>query len=290
MKPLYMWAGGKNKMIPKYLKSPGIPYQGYDTFVEPFFGGGAMMIHIAENALSVKRFILNDINTEIVGLYKAIKDDVKYFIEICDEISAGYLLLSREDRKELYYKIRKIYIQDHPDWTPTQESAILYFLMKTAFNGIWQSTIEAKGKFCTPCGLLNQKDKVYDKNNVLEWNKFLQKVDIYSGDWKECVNNIEGKSFYFMDPPYRGSFTQYAQEFGDDKHQELIEFCKESDAKGHFVMYCNRDINDNFYNNKGNLSFESYPITYTAGRRATEKDGKRTAKSATEILLFSQWS
>ena len=69
MKPLYMWAGGKNKMIPKYLEKPGIPYSGYTTYAEPFFGGGAMMIHIAENNPSVKRFVLNDINQEIVGLY-----------------------------------------------------------------------------------------------------------------------------------------------------------------------------------------------------------------------------
>ena len=61
MKPLYMWAGGKNKMISKYLLSPGIPLAGYDTFVEPFFGGGAMMIWVNENNPNIKRFILNDI-------------------------------------------------------------------------------------------------------------------------------------------------------------------------------------------------------------------------------------
>ena len=36
MKPLYMWAGGKNKMIKQYLVSPSIPTDGFDTFVEPF--------------------------------------------------------------------------------------------------------------------------------------------------------------------------------------------------------------------------------------------------------------
>ena len=41
MKPLYIWAGGKNKMIPKYLENPGIPSD-KTTFIEPFFGGGAV--------------------------------------------------------------------------------------------------------------------------------------------------------------------------------------------------------------------------------------------------------
>jgi hypothetical protein len=29
-------------------------------------------------------------------------------------------------------------------------------------------------------------------------------------------------------------------------------------------------------------------VTYTAGRRATDKDGNRLAKAATEILLYSE--
>lgn len=300
MKPLYIWAGGKNKMIPKYKESPGIPYFGYDTYVEPFFGGGAMMIHIYENNPNIKKFVLNDINPEIVGLYTAIKNDVQNFLNECDVYCNHYLYLGRSKltdevtdevkakRKEYFYKIRQSYITDYPNWTKTKEAATLYFLMKTAFNGIFQSTIEAKGRFCTPAGLLNQKDKVYDVENVLEWNKFLQRVDIYSGDWKDCVDKIEGKAFYFFDPPYRDSFTQYGQDFTDAKALEVIEFSKKADLEGHLVMFCNRDAGDSFYtDNQGQLGIKYYDIKYTAGRRATEEDGSRTAKQAKEILLHS---
>lgn len=276
-------------MIPKYTESPGIPYSGYDTYVEPFFGGGAMMIHIYENNPNIKKFVLNDINPEIVGLYNAIKNDVQNFITECDVYCNQYLPLSKEKRKEYFYKIRKSYITDYPNWSKTKEAATLYFLMKTAFNGIFQSTIEAKGRFCTPAGLLNQKDKVYDVDNVLEWNKFLQRVDIYSGDWKDCVDKIEGKAFYFFDPPYRDSFTQYGQDFTDAKALEVIEFSKKADSEGHLVMFCNREAGDSFYvDNQGNLDIKYYDIKYTAGRRATESDGKRTAKQAKEILLHSR--
>jgi DNA adenine methylase len=84
MKPLYIWAGGKNKMIPKYQAQPGIPLSGYDTYVEPFFGGGAMMIHVYENNPTVKRFVMNDINPEIVGIYRAIKSDLANFLTRID--------------------------------------------------------------------------------------------------------------------------------------------------------------------------------------------------------------
>ena len=295
MKPLYMWAGGKTKMIPKYTADPGIPTSGYDVFVEPFFGGGAMMIHMSEINPGIKRFVLNDINPEIVGLYRAIKNDLKAFMAECDTLCNQYLPMDKASRKSFYYDVRKQYITDYPTWTPTKESAVLYFLMKTAFNGIFQSTKEAKGRFCTPSGLLNQKDKVYDRDNVQEWHKFLQRVDIHSGDWQQCVDVGEERAFFFFDPPYRDSFTQYAQTFTDQDHSDLIDFCKTADQTGHTVMYCGRDTADDFYTSRqGNLGLAKYPITYTAGRRATtevEEAGtttkKREAKAATEILLYS---
>lgn len=292
MKPLYMWAGGKNKMLPKYEANPGIPKSGYDTYVEPFFGGGAMMIYLAQNAPSIRRFVLNDINPEIVGLYRAIKTDVIGFMQECDQYCSVYLPLNLADRKRYYYDVRQRYITDYPNWSSIKESATLYFLMKTAFNGIFQSTKEAKGRFCTPSGLLNHKGSVYDRDNVLEWNQFLQRVDIYNGNWADCLA-VSDRAFYFFDPPYRDSFTQYAQTFTDQDHSDVIEFCRDADSAGHMVFFAGRDTADDFYSSRqGNLGLAKYPITYTAGRRstATKEDGstKRAAKSATEILLHSQ--
>jgi DNA adenine methylase len=291
MKPLYIWAGGKNKMIPKYLKEPGIPYSGYDTFVEPFFGGGAMMIHIYENNPTVKKFIINDVNAEIVGLYTAIKNDVKNFTARMDILQAQYLPLSKVDRKKFYYDLRTEYTTNWKQWNATDESATLYFLMKTGFNGIWQTTQTSNGRYATPSGLLNQTTKVYDNDNVIEWNAFLQKVDIFCGDWSQCA--VQGSAFYFMDPPYRDSFTSYGQVFGDQAHIDLIDFCKQEDLKGNTVFYCNRDAGDTFYtDNQGQLALSYYDVTYTAGRRKQNKDDagvitSQTAKSAKEILLYS---
>lgn len=291
MKPLYIWAGGKNKMIPKYQENPGIPYAGYDTFVEPFFGGGAMMVHIYKNNPTVKKFVMNDINPEIVGIYRAIKTDVDNFILRMDALESQYIPLSKEDRKKFYYALRDEYTLRWTQWNSTDESATLYFLMKTGFNGIWQVNQQSNGRFATPSGLLDQKTKVYDKDNVLEWNVFLQKVDIHCGDWAGCVESVEGKAFYFMDPPYRDSFTSYGQSFDDTAHIALIDFCKAADTQGHLVFYCNRDAGDNFYTqHQGQLNISYYDVTYTAGRRKqtkTEDGVSHSAKSAREILLHS---
>lgn len=287
-----MWAGGKNRMIPKYKVQPGIPLYGYDTYVEPFFGGGAVAIYVYENNPTIKRFVINDISTELMGIYHAIKNDVNNFLEFMYVMENKYMPLDKPDRKKFYYKLRSEYMKDYQKWSKTEESAALYFLMKTGFNGIWQTMKESDGRFATPSGLLNQKSVVFDSNNVLEWYKFLQKVDIYSEDWLECASGVGGKSFFFCDPPYRNSFTSYGQTFTDDDQKRCIEFCKEQDKKGNLVMYCNRDFDDDFYTkNKGDLDISYYDVTYTAGRRKQEKmangDTNYTAKPAREILLYN---
>lgn len=288
MKPLYMWAGGKGRMIPKYLKHPGIPLSGYDIFVEPFFGGGSMTIHILKFNPSIEKIIINDINEDIIDIYRQIRSNPNAFMSECDLICDHYLSLNKEDRKKFFYKVRESYIKDYTSWTKLKETATLYFLMKTSFNGIFQTKKDANGRFATPAGLLNHKDRVYDKANILYWHQALNKIEIYSGDWSDCISKIEGRAFIFMDPPYRNSFTQYEQDFDDEHQKKVIESCKQLDKNGHTVFYCNRDCKDSFYvDNKGDLEMAYYDTTYTAGRRATNEDQTKEAKKAIEILLFS---
>ena len=42
-KSLFMWAGGKRKLLKHY--APYMP-NSVDSYCEPFFGGGAMYIHV----------------------------------------------------------------------------------------------------------------------------------------------------------------------------------------------------------------------------------------------------
>jgi DNA adenine methylase len=288
IKPLYIWAGGKRKMIPHYTKSPTIPLDGYDTYVEPFFGGGAMMLHIYNNNPTVKNFIMNDINPEIVGIYTAIKTDVTNFLQRMDQLQAHYMPLNKEDRKKYFYEMREQYTTNWHVWSPTEESATLYFLMKTAFNGIWQVNQKSNGRFATPSGLLNQKTTVYDNENVMAWHDFLQRVDIRCGDWSSAVQDVSGRAFYFLDPPYRDSFTTYGQSNADQMQDDIIAFCRDRDAVGDIAWFCGRDSGDDFYTSRqGNLRLETYDIKYTAGRRKREDDGGHSAKKATEILLHN---
>ncbi len=281
MKPLFIWAGGKNKMLKHY--KPFMPSE-VKTYCEPFFGGGAMYINIV-NKYSPKELIINDVNTDIIRIYKTIKSDCDAFVKILDELSTEYLPLNKDGRKNYYYSLRHKHAYDYVSWDSTKEAAVLYFLMKTGFNGIYQVNKNTNDRYGTPSGLLNQKVRVYEKDVVEWWNKSLQNTQILSGDWKGCCEYVEDEkdNFVFLDPPYRGSFTSYGQEFSDDNQLDLINYVAEN--KNTKVFLCNRDIGDNFYeNNLGDLLIDKFPVTYTAGRRKKTDDGFE-AKQATEVLI-----
>ena len=66
-KPFVKWAGGKRQIIDK-LKLY-VPEE-YDTYYEPFVGGGALLFE-----LSPKKAVINDSNKELMNVYECIKDE-----------------------------------------------------------------------------------------------------------------------------------------------------------------------------------------------------------------------
>lgn len=276
MKPLFIWAGGKTKMF-KHYKDLMPPVEDIHSYSEPFLGGGAMFLYVIKK-YDIKKAYLNDINHDIIGIYENIKNHPQDFCVIVDDYQCRFIPLTKLDRKRFYYEVREEYIDNYDNWSYLQKSAVLYFLMKTAFNGIWQSSKKANGKFYTPSGLLNQKDVIYDKVNVLMWNEILNdyNVTLTSDDWK----SVPVSDFTFYDPPYRDSFTNYSTIFPDSEHKLLIERVESNKN----VWLCNRDAGDGFFDGCDAI-LKTFPVTYTAGRRKKTDDGYK-AKKATEILLY----
>ena len=286
MKPLFMWAGGKTKMIKFYNQSAIMPHQ-VSTYVEPFFGGGAMFLYVMER-YKPQRAIINDINPSIVNIYESIKTDVVNFITRVDDLESQFIPLSTTDRKAFYYATRHEHAYNYQAWTRTYEAATLYFLMKTGFNGIWQCNKNTNDRFGTPSGLLNQKTNVYDKSVVQEWHTLLQNTTIMCGDWRQVLQQYPDTpgSFYYLDPPYRGSFTSYSQTFTDQDQTDLVTFAK-SVGKDSRVILCNDDVGDGFFDvQRGHLNIESYNIKHTAGRRK-QTDTGHEAKSVTELAIHN---
>lgn len=245
----------------------------YDVYVEPFFGGGAMFLN--ENP---KKAIINDINDEIMGIYRMVRDDVDSFISEYAVLVDEYFDLAQEERKPFYYEQRLKYWAD-----PTTPR--LYLLMKLGFNGIWQTCKDSNGMFGTPSGLLNHKDElqILDEANIRDWSKRLDNVEIHSVGFDQLV--IPDNSFVFCDPPYRGSFTSYGKDFDDDAQRYLVGWC-ELQAEKSAVWLSNREVEgDDFFESLlPGSEFHYFDVTYTAGRRKKTVDGYE-AKRAREILV-----
>lgn len=306
-KPLYMWAGGKTRMLKKYADL--LENVSFDRYIEPFFGGGAMFIWAYQKNPNAE-FFINDINSGIMNIYTSIKKDCDLFIEVMDSLSQEYLSLPKGEtdkvfekehnlnwdklyrlrpcRRYFYFNLRHYHAYEYQQWGTTKEAAVLYFLMKTGFNGLWQENKNTNGRFGTPAGLLNQKDKVYDKEVVKWWHNALQKCTILSDDFEATKEHINSDTFLFMDPPYRDSFTQYETDFNDNEQKRVISLLKVCQEQGGTGWLSNREAGDGFFEeNASEFAMHKFPVTYTAGRRKKVDDGFE-AKKATEILLVTK--
>lgn len=251
-----------------------------DTYCEPFFGGGAVFVHVVKT-YNPRKMVINDINEDLIRIYRSIKSNLPEFTNRVDELESQYIPMTKDDRKKFYYEVRHTHAWDYKGWSEPHESATLYFLMKTGFNGIYQLNKNTNGRYGTPSGLLNQKDKVYDRDVINWWHHALQRTEILSGDWKDAVVGLPDDTFYYFDPPYRESFADYGNGFSDESLIELIDFC---DSRTN-VMLANRDDEDWWKDKRRSLFHINIPVTYTAGRRKKTEDGYE-AKQAQEILLY----
>lgn len=284
LKPLYMWAGGKSKLLKQY--SPLIPdLNNVSSYVEPFFGGGALFAAIKSGTPELPGMV-NDINSELIGLLNKTKSDYNNFVSHLHILEEEYLsinVLNKELRKEYFYKKRKEY------WSlpegETKTVALLYFLMKTAFNGIWQGCKESNGRFGTPAGLMTQTDKVFDYDRIKTWNDALQNTAIFSGSYEQL--EIPENSWIYCDPPYRDSFTTYSLDFDDSHQLDLIKWCRKMHKeKGCTVWLANREANDNFFEDHcHDAIIHKFDIVYTAGRRKKTETGYE-AKKAKDLLMI----
>ena len=161
--------------------------------------------------------------------------------------------------------------------------------MQTSLNGIWQLHKNTNGKFGTPSGLLNEKNSIYNKSNLDLWHAALQKTVILSSDYSDSSKYITDNSFVFLDPPYRGSFTNYGTKSDDQFQCEILNWFDEQSLNAKHIWLANRDLQDNFFSSY-QKDLYTFDITYTAGRRKQNQNelGETfyTAKKAKEILLI----
>lgn len=290
-KPFIKWVGGKTQLLDEIDRR--LP-KNITTYVEPFLGGGSVLIHMLETRNDIKNYVVNDLNNELINCYAAIKYNNSYF-ELIDELeSIKNEFNQSENKKELYYKYRAEYndiilnrnlTDTKPDFFGYENglsrrvAALFIFLNKTGFNGLYR--VNRKGEFNVPfnnCKSFNPDFENIKNLHTLFYNK---DVKFMSGDYSKIMEWIEKyklyeNTFVYMDPPYKpvvekASEVSYTSSgFNDSDQRNLKSFCDDLSEEGIMLLQSNSDpIDSKFFDEL----YENYKIDRVSARRSINSDG-----------------
>ena len=288
-KPFLKWAGGKTQLIdqikeqlPKNIQTKNF------TFIEPFVGSGAVSFWMLEHFQNLKKVVINDINKDLINSYLTIKNNVQDLIDILSNWETEYHKIEENQnaKKEYYYEKRTLFNTRSAD--TTTQSALLIFLNRTCFNGLYR--VNRNNEFNVPIGGYH-KPQICNTTNLLAVSIVLQRVEILNGDYSETLRYATKNTFFYFDPPYKplsetSSFNAYAKdEFNDSEQIRLKEFCDTLNGKKHQWILSNSDVkgkdpNNNFFDDL----FAGFNIMRVYARRSINANPSKRGK-LTELLI-----
>jgi DNA adenine methylase len=196
MKTFIKWQGNKSKHINKFIQY--IPHF-TGTYIEPFLGSGALLLK-----LQPTKWIVNDINKDLINIWKYVKSDPQGIIDIFTDFGIHFKPLSKEDKvkycREITYKIESMPYK--------LERAATYLLMKyCSFTGdiIYNNKFYFKG---LDMNLYVHKRYFFLENNCLDnINQVSQFLNTKSGkifnkSYEKILDKAKEGDFVFLDPPY----------------------------------------------------------------------------------------
>ncbi len=220
--PIIKWPGGKRRVAQTILEF--VPPK-FGTYYEPFFGGGAVFF-----ALSPKKSVLSDANSELMNAYVHIRDD---------SARLAQALKSLKNTENDYYAVRA-----KTPRTPLHRAARLLYLSRLAFNGIHR--VNLQGKFNVPYGHKTHLSTI-DPIRLAEASSALRSAVILAGDFQEISGEaLKGDVLYF-DPPYTvahatNGFIKYNERiFSWQDQQRLATHARDLANRGCRVIVSNAD-------------------------------------------------
>lgn len=208
LKPLFKWSGGKTDELKHIL--PHIP-DIYDTYLEPFIGGGAVYFRVKPN-----KAVIGDVHPELVDFYKAIKDEKSKDIHT--------FMKDHPNDETTYYKVRKYSCNDY-----LSNAKKFYYLRKTCYRGMLR--YNKSGEFNIPFG--RYKTCNYEDLKNEDYEKLLKNTEIFNKPFNYIFENYDSENnFMFLDPPYDCEFSDYGYcIFGKEQHQLLAHHFKNTKIK-----------------------------------------------------------
>lgn len=228
--PVVKWAGGKGRVLPQLRAL--LPEAGWQRYVEPFVGGGAMFFD-----LDPQRALLADANPDLIRMYEAVRD-------VPDEVVDGLRRLEATHDELQFYRTRDRF--NARGMGDVERAVAFIYLNKTCFNGLYR--VNERGHFNAPPGDHPHSIRILDEDSIRAASVRLARAHLRCMDFEEVLYVAEPGDFVYLDPPYepvtdkRDSFTRYtSNDFGQDQQRLLCDVVRELGAMGCQVMLSNSD-------------------------------------------------
>jgi DNA adenine methylase len=248
VRPLLKWAGGKRQLLPRLR--PYYPKE-FSRYIEPFLGSGAVFLDLHNSgALEGRDVCLSDINADVIGCYRAVRDEVDAVIRELERLAAEY----RRNPERVYYSVRDsrfnpLRRQVHTASNPASAyspalAAMLIFLNRTGFNGLFR--VNGRGDFNVPVGR-QTNPRICDAANLRAWASLLRRpgVSLDAHPYDQALAQARDGDFIYLDPPYAplsvtARFTSYtAGGFGADAQAALQRQVIDVAGRGALVLLSN---------------------------------------------------
>lgn len=210
--PIVPWIGGKRRLAKHIL--PLFPE--HTCYVEPFCGAAALYFLKTPSKIEV----INDINGELVNLYRVVKHHLEEFIR-----QFKWALVSRQ-----IYK----WLRDTPEETLTdiQRAARFYYLQKQAFGGkVADHTFGTSTTSAPRFNLLRIEEELSMAHLRLS------RTLVEHLDWYQCIERYDRPhTLFYCDPPYWGT-EGYGVDFGLENYDLMAELARR--IKGKMIISVN---------------------------------------------------
>ena len=198
------YIGGKYKYTKHFIER----FPEHNTYVEVFGGAGNVLIQKPPSRAE----IFNDINSDIVNLFRFIRNDYDAFIAQIENVPC-----SREE----FYCFQE---QLKTETEPLQRAVMWYAVTNMSLRGMFRST-HNEGRVSRAVTFKNKTDRLYEirdrlRNVVIENKDFEYILDMYNRD----------DTFFYLDPPYlpetRTNTNYYTHEMTYEDHEKLLDILK----------------------------------------------------------------
>lgn len=220
------WAGGKYNLVDALKRH--LPMA--DTLVEPFVGAGSVFLNTDYSS-----YQLNDINADLIELYKIVQSRADTFITDAQE-----LFTPRSNDKACFINLRQ---QFNQSIDPYERAVLFLYLNRHGYNGLCRYNLS--GKFNVPFG--SYKKPYFPRAEIHFFAEKAQKAQFSCSSYQSIMQQAAPQTVIYCDPPYvplskTASFTGYAsQGFGLDDQAQLANLAEQAQQRGTTVLISNHD-------------------------------------------------